>query len=293
MSKDSQPTKSHSPIENQQPDAIEGERLAKYLAHGGVASRRHAEELISAGAVKVNGEVITNLATRVITGRDVITVNGHEVILTTEHTTVALYKPAGYISTVHDPEGRPIITDLIPVELRARRLVPIGRLDTDSEGLILLSNDGDLILRLTHPRYEKEKEYHVLVSGSVTNDTLHQLQKGVIIDDDPRPTSPAIVQTLGRSPYGNSIPGTTWLSLVLHEGRKRQIRRMCDAVGLHVEKLVRVRVGQLYLHEIATQPGAWKKLGDAELRKLTAQSPSIQAKPRSLSRRPMNHRQRK
>jgi 23S rRNA pseudouridine2605 synthase len=247
---------------------MEGERLQKYLARCGVASRRHAEDLIAVGAVQVNGVTVTTPGTRIDPAADVVTVGGRRVAPVAEAVTVALYKPVGYISTARDPQGRPLAIDLLPPHLRARRLVPVGRLDADSEGLLLLSNDGDLTLRLTHPRYEMEKEYHALVEPVPDDAALARLRRGVVLAGaDERPTAPARVW---RIP-GRAAPGQGWIAVVLREGRKRQVRLMCAAVGARVVRLIRVRVGHLRLAEVAPRPGMHHALTPDEIAQALAE----------------------
>lgn len=215
------------------------ERLQKVLARAGVASRRKCEELIVAGRVKVNGETVSTLGSKVDPECDLIEVDGKPIALPRQHTYLMLNKPVGYICTVRDPQGRPTIMDLIPQE---KRLYPVGRLDTDSEGLVLLTDDGDLTQRLTHPSQEHEKEYLALVEGHPAPHTLQRLREGVALDDGL--TWPADVRVLGRESEG------TWLRFVIHEGRKRQLRRMCQAVGHPVRRLIRIRIGPLRLGEL-------------------------------------------
>ncbi|MBA3826730.1 MAG: rRNA pseudouridine synthase [Ktedonobacterales bacterium] len=237
------------------------ERLQKYLAHAGIASRRAAEDLITAGAVTVNG-IIATLGTRVDPVHDVVLVRGQRVQPVADTTTVALNKPVGYISSSADPEGRPIIADLLPQRLQDLRLVPVGRLDADSEGLILLSNDGTLTLQLTHPRYEKEKEYHALLSDPVSDEALAELRRGVVLmTENQRPTAPARVWRV-RAP---AEPGQHWVAVVLHEGRKRQVRHMFSAVGARVERLIRVRIGRLRLADVAPRSGSYRVLTPREI----------------------------
>src|SRR5690348_8455088 len=173
-----------------------GERLQKYLAHAGVASRRHAEELILAGDVTVNGQVVRELGTRVDPARDEVRVRGQVVRPPERPLYILLNKPLDTVSTAHDPEGRRTVLDLLPEEWRARRVYPVGRLDWDSEGLLLLSDDGDLALRMTHPRYALGKEYHALVAGQPAQRTLHQLARGIALEGEARPTAPARVRRL-------------------------------------------------------------------------------------------------
>ena len=232
-----------------------GERLQKVMARAGVASRRKSEELIRQGRVAVNGRVVRELGTRVDPARDVITVDGEPLRLRAQHTYILLHKPPGVITTVHDPWGRPTVLDLVQTEAR---VFPVGRLDANSEGLVLLTDDGELAYRLTHPRFEHEKEYHVLVAGRPTRRTLERLRRGVRLEDGV--TAPAKVEVLRRA--GRN----TWLRIVLHEGRKRQIRRMAEAVGHPVRRLIRVRIGPLRLGNLA--PGEWRHLTRREVEAL-------------------------
>jgi 23S rRNA pseudouridine2605 synthase len=185
-------------------------------------------------------------------------------------TTVALHKPVGYVATARDPQGRPIVSDLLAPDLRAMRLAPVGRLDVDSEGLLLLSNDGALALRLTHPRYEAEKEYHALIQGNITDEALDRLRHGVTLaGGDPRPTAPARVWRLTEAaPLGH-----IWVGVVIHEGRKRQIRMMFAAVGSRVTRLIRARIGRLRLADVVPEPGQTRILTPAQIA-LTEGGPS-------------------
>ena len=243
-------------------DSPIGERLQKYLARSGVASRRHAEALITSGAVRVNGHTVTEQGIRIDPIADVVLVHGQRVQPITQTCTVAIHKPVGYISTASDPQGRPIVSDLLPAALRGLRLVPVGRLDGDSEGLILLSNDGDLTLRLTHPRYETEKEYHALIDGDVADPALEQLRQGVVLaGESDRPTATARVWRVpGSAPLGH-----TWVAVALHEGRKHQVRLMFAAVHARVTRLIRVRIGQLKLADLVPDPGSHHVLTAKEI----------------------------
>jgi 23S rRNA pseudouridine2605 synthase len=234
------------------------ERLQKVLAQAGVASRRACEELIRQGRVQVNGQVVTELGTQVDPNRDEISVDGAPISSPAEKVYLILNKPPGYISTVHDPWGRPTVLDLIPHQ---GRLYPVGRLDAESEGLLLLTNDGRLTHRLTHPRYEHEKEYLALVKGRPKEAVLSQLRQGVDLEEGR--TAPAKVSRASRKEGLETPPGTTWLRIVVHEGRKRQIRRMCAAVGHPVQRLIRVRMGPLRLD--ALKPGQWRPVTEREL----------------------------
>ncbi len=239
-----------------QPDL---ERLHKFLARAGVASRRAAEELIRRGEVAVNGRVVTELGTRV-GPRDVVTVCGKIVQPPAEKVYIMLNKPSGYVTTVSDEFGRPTVMHLVPGE---GRIYPVGRLDADSEGLLLLSNDGDFAYRLTHPRFELDKEYHALVDGSPTESQLELLRRGVSLDG--KVTAPAIVERLRKV---SVRPGkeATWLRVVIHEGRKRQIRRMVASIGFNTLRLIRVRVGPQRLGDLPS--GRFRHLTAAEVERL-------------------------
>lgn len=236
---------------------VAGERLQKYLAHAGVASRRHAEELIVAGEVTVNGQVVRELGTRVDPSADEVRVRGQMVRPQTAPLYILLHKPLGAMSTASDPEGRRTVIDLLPEEWRRERVYPVGRLDWDTEGVLLLTNDGDLALRMTHPRYALTKEYAALVEGELSPQTLQRLAQGVTLPGEARPTAPARVWMERR------VGDATWVGIELHEGRNRQVRRMFEAVGRPVVRLRRVRVGPLTLAGLA--PGASRLLGSAEV----------------------------
>ncbi len=234
-----------------------GERLQKYLAHAGVASRRHAEELIVAGAVSVNGQVVRELGTRVDPSADEVRVRGQLVRPHAALLYVLLHKPMGAMSTASDPEGRRTVIDLLPEEWQRERVYPVGRLDWDTEGVLLLTNDGDLALRMTHPRYALTKEYAALVEGEPSPQTLQRLAQGVVLPGEARPTAPA------RAWVEQRAGDATWVGIELHEGRNRQVRRMLETVGHPVVRLRRVRVGPLTLAGLA--PGASRLLGSAEV----------------------------
>jgi 23S rRNA pseudouridine2605 synthase len=225
-------------------------RLGKFLAHAGVASRRGAERLVADGRVTVGGSVVTDPA-RDVDERSGVAVDGEPVA--PESTVVyALNKPAGVVSTARDTHGRPTVTGLVPAE---RRLYPVGRLDVETTGLILLTNDGELANRLTHPRYEVPKTYRVRVEPApVAEPGLRLLREGVELEDGT--TAPAGI----RQPR----PGV--LEIVLREGRKRQVRRMCEAVGHHVVELRRVAFGPLRLGDLAE--GRHRRLTAAEVERL-------------------------
>ncbi|HEX3642839.1 MAG TPA: pseudouridine synthase [Ktedonobacteraceae bacterium] len=236
------------------------ERLARFLAHAGVASRRHSEELIAAGRVQVNGSVITTQGVHIDPAHDRVCVDGKSVHAPARHIYLLLNKPIGYICTAHDPQGRPTVLDLLPDDIHQLRVYPVGRLDIDTSGLLLLTNDGDFALHLSHPRYATDKHYEVLVQGNPVEEVIAALRTGVdIVEDNGRlyRTSPAHVRLLRRA--GND----SWLALTIHEGRKRQVRRMLATVGHPVCQLIRVGLGSLTLKGVPM--GKWRYLTDAEV----------------------------
>ena len=221
-------------------------RLAKFLANGGVASRRAAEGLIADGRVTVAGEIVRDPA-RGVDGSEPVAVDGRPVALPADRVVYAVNKPAGVVSTARDTHGRPTVVGLVPAD---RRLYPVGRLDADTTGLILLTDDGELANRLTHPRYGVPRTYRAKVlGGPVPERALQALRRGVELDDGP--TAPAQVRQLR--------PGV--LEIVIREGRKRQVRRMCEAVGHPVSALERIAFGPLRLGRL--KPGA-HRLVDAD-----------------------------
>lgn len=233
-------------------EEFRGERLQKALAAAGVSSRRNAEVLITSGRVKVNGTLVTQLGSTV-SDSDVILVDNKQIARKPKLYYIALNKPAGVVSTVHDRHAETTVVDL--VDIPHARLVPCGRLDMESEGLILLSNDGDFVHKVTHPSQSLGKTYHVTVFGGPETTTLRRLANGLTLDDDTRPTAPAEVTVIRRRP--------TVIEMVLHEGRNRQIRRMMDTVGHPVERLVRVKVGPITLGDL--RPGEWRYLDRTEV----------------------------
>jgi 23S rRNA pseudouridine2605 synthase len=242
-----------------------GERLQKILARAGFGSRRSAEQLIFDGRVRLNGAVVTELGTRADPSADRIEVDGEPILLPEEHLYVVLHKPSGFVTTSRDPQGRRTVIDLLPPALRGR-IYPVGRLDRDTEGLLVFTNDGVLAHRLAHPRYEIEKEYHALVRGVPSVRALQALRRGVDIDGVR--TSPAQADA-APPPYGyDAAEGSAWLCIVVHEGRKRQVRRMCEAVGHPVRRLVRTRLGDVLLGRLAR--GKTRALTPQELASLRA-----------------------
>lgn len=240
-------------------DAVEqptGIRLQKVLAQAGVASRRHAEEIILAGRVAVNGTTIKTLGTRVQAG-DRVALDGRLILARERLHYYLLNKPVGVITSAQDPQGRPTVLELlskVPV-----RVYPVGRLDFDTSGLLLLTNDGELANRLTHPRYGVEKTYRVIVQERVQAEDVNKLRAGVLLEDGS--TAPARVKTLGEQ------RGFEVLEISIHEGKNRQVRRMFEAVGHCVLKLERVRFGPLRLENTLT-PGDFRELSLMEVQAL-------------------------
>lgn len=236
------------------------ERLQNVLARAGVASRRASAALIEEGAVTVDGLVVREPGARIDPARVAIRVRGRALETASRRRTIVLYKPVGVLSTMSDPFGGRTVADLVSVP---ERLVPVGRLDKDSEGLLLMSNDGDLVNRLTHPRFEHEKTYLVRVAGRWSEEKLATLRSPLTLDDGYtiRPVPVEVVRLLENN--------TCLLKFVLKEGRKRQIRKMCSAAHLVVLSLKRVKVGAFELPK-ALKPGEWRDLVDDEVKALFA-----------------------
>ncbi len=232
----------------------EGERLQKVLAHSGLGSRRTCEELIADGRVTVDGEVAV-LGRRVDPERDRIELDGVAVVVDDDLVYYLLNKPPGYVSTASDPEGRRTVVELVPT---TPRVFPVGRLDADTEGLLLLTNDGELTQLLTHPSFGVVKTYLAEVDGDPAPGALRRLREGVELDDGlTAPARAKVVQRRGA---------TAAIEIGIHEGRNRQVRRMCAAVGHPVRRLVRTRIGPL--HDRQLEPGAWRMLSRNEVRRL-------------------------
>ncbi|MBI4731612.1 MAG: rRNA pseudouridine synthase [Chloroflexi bacterium] len=231
------------------------ERLQKILARAGFGSRRNFEELIAGGRVAVNGEVAV-LGSKADPARDEIMLDGKPVTAAEELVYVMIYKPRNVISTVTAPDPRSAVRDLIPL---SGTLYPVGRLDVDSEGLLLLTNDGELANRLTHPRYEHEKEYRVLVARHPDGEQLAAWRRGVVLEDGFH-TQPAEVYVVRKEGKG------AWMSVILKEGHKRQIRETGKVTGLPVVKIIRVRMGSLRLGNL--KPRQWRHLTTEEVREL-------------------------
>lgn len=232
------------------------ERLQKVIARSGVASRRKAEQLITAGKVTVNGEVVRVLGTKVNPNKDKISVNG--IPLEKEAPLYyLLYKPTGVISSVKDNKGRKVVTDFIETEAR---IFPVGRLDYDTSGLLLLTNDGNFAHLLTHPKHQIEKTYLAKVKGRPTKESLHKLRNGVMLEDGI--TAPAKVKLISS----NKKTDTSLVRMTIYEGRNRQVRRMFEAVGHPVEKLKRERFAFLHLHGL--NAGEYRELKPFEVKQL-------------------------
>jgi 23S rRNA pseudouridine2605 synthase len=235
-------------------------RLQRFLAQGGVASRRHCEKLITDGKVRVNGQVVTELGTKVDPDADKVVVDGRR-ILVERPAYLLLHKPRGYVTTADDPEGRPTVMELIRRrgERGGQRLYPVGRLDFNTEGVLLLTNDGDLAFALMHPRHGIEKTYHAKLQGELTVPEIEQLRAGVTLDDG-TVTRPAGVHVVGDT--GKH----TWLEITLREGKNRQIHRMAESIGRRLLKLTRVAYAGLTVEGL--RPGHWRPLSPAEVEAL-------------------------
>jgi 23S rRNA pseudouridine2605 synthase len=247
------------------------QRLQKLIAAAGIASRRHAEELITAGQVNVNGKIVTELGAKADPESDHIKVKGrliNPLLQNRERIHILLNKPRGYLSSMSDPEGRPLVTELIPSALG--RLYPVGRLDFNSEGLLLLTNDGELTNVVTAAKNRIAKVYHVKVKGLPPANAIERLRRGIAIGDKER-TKPAEVKQL-RSSDSNA-----WFEITLHEGRNQQIRRMFDAIGHSVTKLKRTQIGPLDDKRLPL--GEWRSLTLTEVRRLKSASAGKMAPP--------------
>ena len=233
-------------METRQDHLPSGERLQKALARAGLGSRRVCENLIADGQVTVNGKVAV-LGARV-SGTDEVVVDGNPISITVDAVTYLLNKPKGVVTTAKDTHGRPVVVDMVPAD---PRVFPVGRLDLDTEGLLLLTNDGQLAQHLTHPSFGVEKEYLVHVRGRPSRAAIRSLRDGIQLEDGM--TSPAKAAVVA--------PGM--LRITIHEGRNRQVRRMCEAIGHEVIRLVRTRIGPL--SDARLKPGEWRPLTTAEL----------------------------
>jgi 23S rRNA pseudouridine2605 synthase len=233
------------------------ERLQKLLSRAGVASRRKAEELITQGGVSVNDEIVTELGSKADPDKDKIKVHGRLISQPTEFEYLMLHKPTGYITTTHDPEGRRTVLDLLGKA--GRNVYPVGRLDYASEGLLLLTNDGDLANRIMSAKSKMSKTYSVKVNGSINHEAMERFRAGIYLDG--RKTAPAQIKL-------TKFAANPWYEVVLTEGRNRQIRRMFERFGVLVEKIKRTRVGPVYLGKLAS--GKFRTLTEREITRLNS-----------------------
>lgn len=255
------------------------ERLQKVIARAGIASRRHAEALIVEGKVQVNGKVVTELGTKVDPAKDHIRVDGKRIQAESQKIYLLLNKPKGYITSVQDPEGRPTVMDLI-AEVK-ERVYPVGRLDYDTEGLLLFTNDGDLARALMHPSTEVEKTYWAKVKGRLTEEEMKKVEQGGISLPEGK-TAPCKIRFLRSTTAENE-----WVEIILHEGKKRQVRMMMEKIGHPVAKLK--RVGYAFL-KLGNMPlGAYRYLSPIEvgkLKNLTKKPAGADKKPAGVERKP-------
>ncbi|HUD20804.1 MAG TPA: pseudouridine synthase [Candidatus Saccharimonadales bacterium] len=222
-------------------------RLNKFLAQAGIASRRHAEEIITKKQVRINGQVVTNLATQVDPENDQVLVSGRPVSLKDEKVIYLLNKPRGVVTTAEDPEGRPTVLEYVP---KTPRVFPCGRLDAETMGLIILTNDGSLCYQLTHPKFEHQKEYRVFGNSKSPELSWERLQHKIVLKDGP--------VTIDKLDLRKIIHDKIDFNITIHEGRNHLVRRICTAVGIEVEKLTRIRFGQYELGEI--EPGKYQQV---------------------------------
>ena len=229
------------------------ERLQKFLANAGIAARRKCEEFISEGKVKVNGKTVTELGTKINPEKDTIEFNGQVVKVKDEKVYILLNKPIGYVTTSHDQFNRDTVLDLVKVK---ERIVPVGRLDMYTSGALILSNDGDFVYKLTHPKHEVTKTYTVTLKGIVTNEEVQKLRDGVQIEE--YTTRPAKVKILKTDKEKNQ----SRLEITIHEGKNRQVRKMCDAIDKKVLALHRSKIGNIEVKDLKI--GTWRYLTEKE-----------------------------
>jgi len=238
-------------------------RLQKFLSNAGISSRRNAEELIAQGLVRVNGEIVKELGLRIDPSKDTVTVDGRKARAKPFKYAV-LHKPVKVVSSRTDPEGRPTVIDMLPD--MGVQLSPVGRLDYDASGLVLLTNDGEAAMAMTHPSFKTHRIYIVKVKGQPDEKDLEKLRRGVYLDDGVK-TLPAKVQRIEFRTKGEKVSANTWLKFILHEGRNRQIKRMCLAVRHPVLRIQRVEMGPLKLGNLPV--GAWRYATKEEIKTLT------------------------
>ena len=230
-------------------------RLQKYIAMSGAASRRGAEALIEEGRVKVNGSVVNEQGIKVEIGADKVSLDGEELKVKSKNYYIMLNKPVGYVTTVSDQFDRPTVIDLVKTDLKDVRLFPVGRLDYDTEGLLLLTNDGDFTYKVTHPKFNTDKTYIAKLKGGITIKGLNRLRNGVKIDD--YTTSPAEVSII------DAAEGYVYVEITIHEGKNRQVRKMFEAVGSKVVALQRTKIGTVELGNLPL--GRWRHLTSHEI----------------------------
>lgn len=231
-------------------------RLQKYLSQCGIASRRKAEELIQQGKVEVDGHTVTDMGIRIVPGKNIIRCGGRPVVSQSRMLYILLNKPKGYVTTMADPQGRPIVTTLL--KDIPERLFPVGRLDIDTEGALILTNDGNLAQRIQHPSHETTKTYEALVVGHPQRSLLAQLEKGVVLEG--KLTAPA------RIAVRKTAQRSTFIEIIIHEGRKRQVRKMFEAIGHPVLHLKRIAYGKLFLEKLPI--GKFRILGPHDIEKI-------------------------
>lgn len=232
-------------------------RLQKFIALSGVASRRKAEEMILNGRVKVNGNVIRELGTKVDVNHDVVEVDGKKLTIKNEKIYIMLNKPVGYVTTVKDQFNRPTVISLIENEIK-ERVYPVGRLDYDTEGLLLLTNDGELTYRITHPKHNINKTYIAVIKGIPSETELNRFRSGLCIED--YTTSPAAIEII------KVLKNESVVKITIHEGKNRQIRKMCEAIGHPVKQLKRIAIGNIRLNDLPV--GQWRYLTPQEIKYL-------------------------
>lgn len=232
-------------------------RLQKYMAEAGISSRRKAEELILEGKIKVNGKAINELGIKIVPNKDIVEYNGKKVVLEKEYVYILLNKPIGYVTTVKDQFNRDSILDLVKIN---KRIVPVGRLDMYTSGAIILTNDGDFVYKVTHPKHEIEKTYTVTIKGIVKDNEVEELKKGVKIED--YTTKPAKVKILKTDEEKN----ISRLEITIHEGKNRQVRKMCEAIGHKVLALHRSKIAGIGVKDL--ELGKWRYLTRNEVKKI-------------------------
>ena len=233
------------------------ERLQKYLANNGIAARRKCEEFILNGRVKVNGKVVTELGTKINPDKDIIEFDGKKVEKVEKHVYILLNKPIGYVTTVKDQFDRPTVLDLVKIK---EKVLPVGRLDMYTSGAIILSNDGEFIYKITHPKYEVEKTYNVTLKGQITDEEVEKLKNGVQIED--YITGKAKVKIL-RIDKEKSL---SRVEIIIHEGKNREVRKMCEAIGRKVLALHRTKIGNISVKDLRL--GTWRYLKPNEIKSL-------------------------